>query len=185
CVMDGSDGRKATECFVDGSDGRKATECFVDGSDGRKATECFVDGSDGRKATECFVDGSNEWNATEGYMALIRRNIEYEHYMTTGRIQDRELVEELYQLICDIVCVKRESVRVGGEDYPYELVKSRFLKIQQPHIEYVMAAMRNTTSKIHDIRSYLITALYRAPDTMNHYYQQEVDHDFYGREDAG
>ena len=131
------------------------------------------------------MDGSDGSGPVEGYMALIRRNIEYEHYMSAGGISDRELVEELYQLICDIVCVRRESVRIGGEDYPYELVKSRFLKIRQPHIEYVMEAMKKTTSKIHDIRSYLITALYRAPDTMNHYYRQEVNHDFYGGEEKG
>ena len=99
--------------------------------------------------------------------------------MAVGGIRERELVEELYQLICDVVCVKREAVRIGGEDYPYELVKSRFMKIRQPHIEYVMEAMRNTSSKIRDIRSYLITALYRSTDTMNHYYQQEVQHDLY------
>ena len=131
------------------------------------------------------LDGSDRSGPVEGYMDLIRRNIEYEHYMATGEIHERELVEELYQLICDIVCVRRETVRIGGEEYPYELVKSRFLKIRQPHIEYVMEVMKKTTSKIHDIRSYLITALYRAPDTMNHYYQQEVNHDFYGREEKG
>ena len=88
--------------------------------------------------TKNVMDGLDGTDVTEGYMALIRRNIEYEHYMSAAAISDRELVEELYQLICDIVCVKRESVRIGGEDYPYELVKSRFLKIRQPHIEYVM-----------------------------------------------
>ena len=173
---------QADPYVMDGSDGWNAAERSVDGSYGRKVKARFVDESDERKVTEGSADG---WNSAEGYMALIRRNIEYEHYMTTGEIRDKELVEELYQLICDIVCVKRETVRIGGEDYPYELVKSRFLKIRQPHVEYVMEAMRNTTSKIHDIRSYLITALYRAPDTMNHYYQQEVNHDFYGREDDG
>ena len=135
--------------------------------------------------TKDVMDGSDGLDVTESYMALIRRNIEYEHYMSAGGISERELVEELYQLICDIVCVRRETVRIGGEDYPYELVKSRFLKIRQPHIEYVMEAMKKTTSKIHDIRSYLITALYRAPDTMNHYYRQEVNHDFYGGDEKG
>ena len=96
------------------------------------------------------MDGLDGSDAAEDYMALIRRNIEYDYYMSVAEISDRELVEELYQLICDIVCVRRETVRIGGEEYPYELVKSRFLKIRQPHIEYVMEVMKKTTSKISD-----------------------------------
>ena len=98
--------------------------------------------------------------------------------------QKRELVEELYRLICDVVCVPRESVRIGGENYPYEVVKGRFLKLTQEHIEYVIEAMTNTTTKIRDIRSYLLTTLYRAPDTIHHFYLQEINHDFYGEDEA-
>ncbi len=117
---------------------------------------------------------------TGAYMALIRDNLEYEHHMRYGGNDDKEMYEEIYETVCDVVCVKRRTLRINGEDYPYELVKSRFLKLNSSHVEYVMGCMRETTTKITNIRAYLITALYNAPSTMSHYYQQEVQHDMYG-----
>lgn len=117
---------------------------------------------------------------TSAYMKLIRDNIEYEHHMRYDRPGDKEIYEEIYETICDVVCVKRKTIRINGEEYPYELVKSRFLKLSSGHVEYVMGCMKDTVTKITNIRAYLITALYNAPSTMNHYYQQEVQHDMYG-----
>ena len=117
---------------------------------------------------------------TAAYMALIRDNIEYEHHMKYDQYGDKEMYGEIYETICDVVCVKREKIRINGEEYPYELVKSRFLKLNSSHVEYVMGCMKDTTTKITNIRAYLITALYNAPSTMSHYYQQAVQHDMYG-----
>ena len=117
---------------------------------------------------------------TSAYMALIRDNLEYEYHMEYDQHGDKELYEEIYETVCDVVCVKRRSIRINGEEYPYELVKSRFLKLNSSHVEYVMSCMRETVTKITNIRAYLITALYNAPSTMSHYYQQEVQHDMYG-----
>ena len=119
-------------------------------------------------------------NTTNAYMAIIRENLEYDHHMNYDQYNDKEMFEEIYETICDVVCVKRNIIRINGVDYPYELVKTRFLKLNSSHVEYVMNCMRNTVSKITNIRSYLLTALYNAPSTMNHYYQQEVQHDLYG-----
>lgn len=105
------------------------------------------------------------------------------HNGNLGLLEDFErkaLYEELFEVICEIVCVKRTTVKVAGEDYPYELVKSKFLKLDSGHLEYVMGCMKNTTTKIANIKSYMVTALYNAPSTINHYYQQEVQHDMYG-----
>ena len=117
---------------------------------------------------------------TETYIQIIRKNIEYDHYMKYNEWKDKALYNELYELICEIVCVKRKTVKVNGEDYPYELVKSKFLKLNSSHIQYVIESMQTTTTKIGNIRAYMVTALYNAPNTMNHYYQQEVQHDMYG-----
>lgn len=92
----------------------------------------------------------------------------------------RDLYEELFEVICEVVCVKRKTVRIAGEDYPYELVKSKFLKLNSGHLEYVIGCMHDTVTKITNIKAYMVTALYNAPSTMNHYYQQEVQHDMYG-----
>jgi len=124
-------------------------------------------------------DRIDEIDETKIYMELIRDNIEYEHHMKYDQRGEREMYEEIYETVCDVVCVKRKTIRINGEDYPYELVKSRFLKLNSSHIEYVMGCMRETVTKIFNIRAYLITALYNAPSTMNYYYQQEVQHDMY------
>lgn len=126
---------------------------------------------------EDTIDGMDDANT---YIAIIKENIEYEHHMKFEKHGDRELYQELFEVICEVVCVKRKSIRIGGEEYPYELVKSKFLKLNSGHLGYVMECMKNTTTKIGNIKAYMITALYNAPNTINHYYQQEVNHDMYG-----
>lgn len=126
---------------------------------------------------EDTIDGMDDANT---YIAIIKENIEYEHHIKFEKHGDRELYQELFEVICEVVCVKRKSIRIGGEEYPYELVKSKFLKLNSGHLEYVMECMKNTTTKIGNIKAYIITALYNAPNTINHYYQQEVNHDMYG-----
>lgn len=123
------------------------------------------------------IDRMDDANA---YMEIIKENIEYEHHMKYSDWSEKALYEELYEVICEIVCVKRKTVKVNGEDYPYELVKSKFLKLNSSHLEYVIGCMKETTTKIANIRAYMVTALYNAPNTMNHYYQQLVQHDMYG-----
>ncbi len=126
-----------------------------------------------------MMDGIDAIDETNTYMALIRKNLEYEHHMKYDQYGDKEIYEEIYETVCDVVCVKRKTIRINGEDYPYELVKSRFLKLDSSHVGYVMGCMKGTVTKITNIRAYLITALYNAPSTMSHYYQQEVQHDMY------
>ena len=130
--------------------------------------------------TQGKADTIDMMDETSAYMSLIRDNLEYEHHMKYDQYGEKEMYEEIYETVCDVVCVKRRAIRINGEDYPYELVKSRFLKLNSSHVAYVMDCMKNTDTKITNIRAYLITALYNAPSTMNHYYQQEVQHDMYG-----
>ena len=129
---------------------------------------------------ENHADRTDEMDMANSYMEIVRENIGLDYYLKYADKNERELAEELYQIICDVVCVKRKSVRIGGEDYPYELVKAKLLKLNQGHIEYVMERMKNTTTQIVNIHSYLLTTLYNAPNTMNYYYQQAVQHDLYG-----
>ena len=111
---------------------------------------------------------------------LIKENISYNHHMKYDSYGEKELYDELFQVICEVVCVRRPTIRIAGEEYPYELVKSRFLKLESSHLEYVIECMKNTATKITNIKAYMITALYNATTTINHFYQQEVNHDMYG-----
>ena len=129
---------------------------------------------------ERLMEKKDRTDETKALMALVKRNIEYDEHMRSDDYGDRELYDEMYQLICETVCVKRETVSIEGQEFPQEIVKSRFLKLNSNHLEYVRDCMKKTTTKIGNIKRYLLTALYNAPATMNHYYQQEVQHDLYG-----
>ena len=121
--------------------------------------------------TEKTVDAMDDVNA---YIEIIKENIEYDHYMKYGDKQNRELYDELFEIICEVVCVKHMTVRIGGDEYPYELVKAKYLKLNSSHLNYVIDCMKNTTTKIANIKVYMVTTLYNAPNTINLYYQQEV-----------
>lgn len=134
----------------------------------------IIQSDSGKKDTMDVMDD------VQTYIELIKENISYDHHMQYDGYGKRELYDELFQVICEVVCVKRPTIRVAGEEYPYELVKSRFLKLESSHLEYVIGCMQNTTTKITNIKAYMITSLYNAPTTINHFYQQEVQHDMYG-----
>ena len=87
-------------------------------------------------------------------------------------------VESLLELMTDVVCSTAATVRIGSEVLPAEVVKRRFRQLGSEHIRYVAEALRQTTTKIHNIRAYLLTALYNAPVTMGPYYSAAVRHDF-------
>ena len=133
-----------------------------------------------QSGSEDNPDRTDVMDAVNAYIELIKENIEYEHYMKYDDWQNKALYEELFEVICEVVCVKRTTIRIAGEDYPYELVKSKFLKLNSGHLEYVIGCMHDTNTKITNIKAYMVTALYNAPSTINHYYQQEVQHDMYG-----
>ena len=115
----------------------------------------------------------------ESYRKLILENIEYD-YLIQNRQLDRDRLDELVELMVDTVCSRRETIRIAGDDYPAEVVKSRFLKLDSSHIEYVLDRMRENTTYVRNIKKYLLAALYNAPATIDSYYASLVNHDLYG-----
>ncbi len=115
----------------------------------------------------------------ETYREIIRENIGYE-ILLQDYPRDRERIDEVVELLAETVCSSRRSIRVGGNDYPAEVVKSRFLKLNCEHIRFVFDCMRENTTKIRNIRQYLLTTLFNAPVTIGNYYSARVNHDLYG-----
>ena len=114
----------------------------------------------------------------ETYRALLQENIDYECFPDR---REKEDVDELIELMVEILMMPDDSVvRIGGADKPVSVVKSRFLKLTYSHIEYVLFSLHRNTSKVANIKAYLLTTLYNLSMTMNHYYQAEVNHDLYG-----
>ena len=115
----------------------------------------------------------------ENYRELILENIEYDYLIQSHQL-DRDRLDELVELMVDTVCSRRETIRIAGDDYPAEVVKSRFLKLDSSHIEYVLDRMRENTTYVRNIKKYLLAALYNAPATIGSYYTSLVSHDLYG-----
>ena len=115
----------------------------------------------------------------ESYRELILENIEYDYLIQSPQL-DRDRLDELVELMVDTVCSRRETIRIAGDDYPAEVVKSRFLKLDSSHIEYVLDRMRENTTYVRNIKKYLLAALYNAPATIDSYYASLVNHDLYG-----
>ena len=118
----------------------------------------------------------------ESYRTLILENIEYDVLSQNVQL-DKDRLDELVELMVDTVCSNREMIRVAGDDYPAEVVRSRFLKLNASHIEYVLDRMRENTTYVRNIKKYLLAALYNAPVTMDSYYTSLVSHDLYGSGD--
>lgn len=112
----------------------------------------------------------------EAYTEIIKENIELD-ILLERYPYDRELLTGIFDLILETVLCKNKSIVVASSEYPAELVRSKFLKLNMFHVEYAMDCMRKNTSKIHNIKKYLLAALFNAPSTISGYYQAEVNHD--------
>ena len=112
----------------------------------------------------------------ENYRELILENIEYD-YLCREFSTYREDLDEIVELMVETVCAKRKTTRIAGSDFPHEVVRSRFLKLDSEHIRFVMDCLKQNTTRIRNIRQYLLTVLFNAPSTMNSYYTALVAHD--------
>lgn len=113
----------------------------------------------------------------QAYKELIHDNIEYLYLLQEYR---QEELDELVELMVETICSQRSVIRIAGDDKPKEIVKSQFLKLDYNHICYVLDCLSNNSSRIRNVRQYLLTVLYNAPLTINNYYQQLVNHDMKG-----
>lgn len=105
----------------------------------------------------------------------VKENIEYEHLRQELPYDD---VESLLELIVDVLSSTASTIRIGGEVLPVDAVRRRFRQLDSEHIKYIIDSMSQTTTKINNIRAYLLTALYNAPITIGPYYSAAVRHDF-------
>ena len=114
------------------------------------------------------------------YREIIRENISYECFRNDTP-HAREEVDELVELMVEVMVMPDQGkIRIAGEDKLVSLVKSQFMKLTHAHIEYVCFCLNKNTTKVGNIKSYLLTALYNSVLTINHYYQAEVNYDLYG-----
>lgn len=112
----------------------------------------------------------------EGYSEIIKENIDY-NSLLLAHPYEQEMVEGIFDLILETVLSKNDEITIAGDVYPKGLVKSKFLKLNYSHVEYVIACLGKNTTKVRNIKSYLLASLFNAGSTISSYYKAEVNHD--------
>ena len=120
--------------------------------------------------------GAQPEEVIEEYRKEIRENIEYDHLRRQFATY-REDLDEIVELIVETVCARRKTTRIAGADFPHEVVRSRFLKLDSSHIEFVMECLHNNTTEVRNMKQYLLTVLFNAPTTISNHYTSQVNHD--------
>ena len=119
----------------------------------------------------------------DAYRELIRENIRYDDFVREHP-WDAGQLDEMVELMVEVVCSKRETLRVAGNELPQAVVKSRLLKLDDGHIRFVFDCLKNNTTQVRNIKQYLLTTLYNAPVTIGNHYAAQVTHDLYGQSSA-
>lgn len=123
----------------------------------------------------------NALKTRKQYEEYFREKLEIDCLMQ-NRLYEQKTVKELFEMCVDIMCSTSDVIRVNREDKPASVVKSQIMKLDYSHMEYILNCFHDQTSDIRNIRAYMLTMLYNAPLTIDHYYQAQVNHDLYGRE---
>ena len=118
----------------------------------------------------------NEAALRERYRELIAENIAYDALLTDYPYE-QDTLEEILELLVDVVCTTKSSVRISGDDKPAEVVRNRFLKLNSERIRFVVGGLKENTTRIRNMRQYLLATLYNAPLTIGNYYRSLVSHD--------
>ena len=104
--------------------------------------------------------GAEQKDTYKIYEEIIKDNIEYEHLINAKRL-DRDRIDEILDLILETVCSKRKKILIAGDEYPAELVKAKFMKLNSSHIEFVLDCMQENTTKVRNIKQYLMVATHK------------------------
>ena len=136
----------------------------------------FPFGEDAAEPTERKRKEAATESAVEIYREIIKDNIDYDILLHDNRF-DKDRIDEILDLILETVCTARKALRIAGDEYPAELVKSKFLKLNSSHIEFVLDCMKQNTTKVRNIKQYLRAVLFNAPSTIDNYYTALVAHD--------
>lgn len=108
----------------------------------------------------------------------IKNNIEYDILAERDHIH-MDMLDEIVELMVETICSKNETITIASNTYPNEFVKRKFLKINSEHIEYVIDCVSKNTTKVSNIKQYMLAAIFNAPNTIGSYYTTKVNYDWH------
>lgn len=126
------------------------------------------------------TEGRDLMDEVQIYTDIVKSNIEYDTVWINTPEKDRKYVDEMVELMVEMLCIKKDPILIAGAEYPCQLVKSKLLKIDSSHIEYILWSLKKNTTKIRNIKAYLLTCIFNAPSTIHNFYHAEVNHDLSG-----
>ena len=115
----------------------------------------------------------------EEYRDVIKTNIEYDILIQQ---YTAEKIDSFVNIIVDALCSFDDMISVNSMQVPKEVVRRKLLKLDYMHIVYVIDCLDENSTRIRNYKSYILTMLYNAPDTMDHYYQSKFNKNYYGGE---
>ena len=179
---------------VDNTGQRHFLKCQNDTSGSVRTTSLEMSESHGSNTNLSNTDMSNTENLIypgtdsdgmaerRSYEDYFRRSLEYD-ILLQNNPYERETLEGILDLLVDTCCSHKAYIRIAGDNKSGEVVRSRFMKLDSSHIQYVLSCLKENTTDVRNIRQYLLAALYNAPTTISAYYQAKVNYDFYGNRD--
>ncbi|MEG2987722.1 MAG: DUF6017 domain-containing protein [Lachnospiraceae bacterium] len=130
--------------------------------------------------TEGETDGMDAMDVMKQiriYTNIVKMNIEYDILIHDCNMGDKEYIDEIVELMVETITIPRDNVLIAGAEYPYQLVKGKLLKIGYTHIQYILECLHRNTTKVRNVKAYLLTCIFNAPSTISSYYRAEVSHD--------
>ncbi len=124
------------------------------------------------------TEGGMEKDQVRKYRNQVKRNIDY-FEISEDYAANLEQLDEIVDLMVETLCSTRPTLSVAGDNLPASLVKERLLKINCMHIQYVMDSLKSNTTPVRNIKRYLLTVLFNAPATIDHYYSAQFRHEYY------
>ena len=170
--------RHFLKCQNDTSGSVEITSLEVSKGHGNKTDIINTEYSD----TDSFYSDRNVGKGSEAmgiraqYEDYFRESLELD-YLSLDRTLDQDTIQAMVDLMVDVCCSTRKSIRINREDMPIEVVKSRFMKLDAEHIKYALMTLANNTTRVKDMKQYMLAVLYNAPTTISSYYQNWVQHD--------
>lgn len=133
-----------------------------------------------RKKQKVEQKPTDRMDKIKAYAEIIKDNIDYDTLTAGCSVGDKEYVDEIVELLTEMVSIERDTVCIAGAEYPFQMAKGKLLKLNYEHIQYVLECLHKNTTKVRNIRAYLLACLFNAPSTINSYYRAEVNHDMHG-----